>query len=794
MILNIRNVLIGIFFVVSIALAGLVGNSLLSSLQRSRVFTEVSDLISMDKSLFQVLVNLRGERGDTATALTLSPADGAGALAAAIAARGRVDTAMAEAISKAGTLERPELRSALDSAQRVYDQLVNLRKKIDANVGLPLPQREPGLDKSILSLGSEFLTSLEDGSVAMESRVRALDPSQIALLEMRSFAWSARALGGNATTIITGAVGEGSPLPEADRLKLAGLDASAAFAWKAVSNLVTHNATPDVLKAAFSTADDSYFNGRFAERRARLLNDLAADATLGFNSDTWRTTVTSALAPIAAMASATMDVLDEQAQAGRQAAVMQALIYLAGFMVTIIVCGIGMSMIIFRVTRPISRLTSCMGELSEGNLMVAVPGATRHDEIGEMARSVEVFREAGIRNKQLEMDATTNREQAERDRIETQRKAEVDADERLTQATGSLASGLRRLSSGDMVCEIETPFAQQFESLRHDFNTSVLQLREALGRVGQVVTSVNSGSQEVSTASDDLSRRTEQQAASLEETAAALEEITANVVSTSKRAGEARDTVRQARAKADVSGKVVSDAVAAMERIEHSSKQIGHIIGVIDEIAFQTNLLALNAGVEAARAGEAGKGFAVVAQEVRELAQRSASAAKEIKTLIGKSEIAVGEGVKLVADTGVGLGEIGQLVLSVSDHMEAIATAAQEQSAGLSQVNTAVNHMDQATQQNAAMVEEMNAAGAGLAQESITLQNLLSQFQLGQQSSLLHGMARRMEATTLPKLANTTSHFPAAPSERTAATSAPHARPTRGYVDGALARNDWQEF
>ncbi len=210
-----------------------------------------------------------------------------------------------------------------------------------------------------------------------------------------------------------------------------------------------------------------------------------------------------------------------------------------------------------------------------------------------------------------------------------------------------------------------------------------------------------------------------------------LEEITANVKMTSRRTVEARDLVRDARGKADHSGVVVDNAVKAMQRIEQASGQISQIISVIDEIAFQTNLLALNAGVEAARAGEAGKGFAVVAQEVRELAQRSANAAKEIKVLIGNSANAVNEGVKLVGDTGSGLAAIAEVVQSISGHMDAIATAAHEQSSGLAEVNTAVNHMDQATQQNAAMVEEMNAASAGLAQEASNLAALLSQFRTG---------------------------------------------------------------
>ena len=384
------------------------------------------------------------------------------------------------------------------------------------------------------------------------------------------------------------------------------------------------------------------------------------------------------------------------------------------------------------IVKPLNRLIEAMRGLADGDLDERETGRDRKDEIGDMARAVEVFRLAAIRNGELEADAVAARRHAEEERLETQRVAEAEAEARLNRATGTLAAGLRKLAAGDLACEIGERFAPQFEALRHDFNASVSQLRETLLGVEQAVNTVNSGAGEVSAASDELSRRTEQQAASLEETAAALEQITANVTATSQRSVEAREVTREAHGRAEQSGQVVRDAVSAMERIEESSRQITRIIGVIDEIAFQTNLLALNAGVEAARAGEAGKGFAVVAQEVRELALRSAAAAREIKSLIENSEIAVTEGVRLVSDTGRGLEHIVQLVVEVNSQMEEIATAAREQSTGLAEVNTAVNHMDQATQQNAAMVEQLNAAGAGLAQESAGLTRVLARFRLRQ--------------------------------------------------------------
>ncbi len=465
--------------------------------------------------------------------------------------------------------------------------------------------------------------------------------------------------------------------------------------------------------------------------RARIIAGGASAALEGLESPQWFAAATRRIDVLKMIETENLKDIGDLALSSAEAAYRN-------FLTLVVLCltgGLMMAalsgLMAMTVVRPIGRMIGAMGRLASGDIDFDPITTGRKDEIGDMEQAVGVFHNAAIRNRTLEAAESERRGAAERERVEIQQAADTEAEAHLVQATSIFASSMQRLAAGDMMCELQQPLDSHFEALRQDFNASVRQLRETLQSFGISVSTVTGGSQEVSSASDDLSHRTEQQAASLEETAAALEEITANVAATSKRADEARNMMRHARAKADQSGTVVQNTVLAMERIDHAARQIGQIIGVIDEIAFQTNLLALNAGVEAARAGEAGKGFAVVAQEVRELAQRSAKAAREIKELIGNSEAAVGEGVRLVRDTGTGLGEITELVQSVARHMEAIATAAQEQSAGLLQINTAVNHMDQATQQNAAMVEEMNAAGAALAQESMTLNGLLSQFDLG---------------------------------------------------------------
>jgi methyl-accepting chemotaxis protein len=382
------------------------------------------------------------------------------------------------------------------------------------------------------------------------------------------------------------------------------------------------------------------------------------------------------------------------------------------------------------VAAPMKGLSSVMDRLAKGDLQARVEGADRGDELGGMARAVQVFKDAGLEKQRLEAEAAALRGTTEQERLKAEEMRARLAKEQAEVVT-AIGSGLEHLTAGDLTFQINTAFPPDYEKLRSDFNAAMVQLQNTMKTVIGRTHGLRSGGAEITQASDDLSKRTEQQAASLEETAAALDQITATVKKTADGAIEARKVVAVAKDDAEKSGAVVREAVGAMTRIEESSGQIGQIIGVIDEIAFQTNLLALNAGVEAARAGDAGKGFAVVASEVRALAQRSAEAAKEIKALISASSDQVAQGVDLVGQTGRALNRIAEQIAQINGVVSEIAASAQEQATGLHQVNSAVNQMDQVTQQNAAMVEEASAAAHSLREETDALSDLVAQFRVG---------------------------------------------------------------
>lgn len=379
-----------------------------------------------------------------------------------------------------------------------------------------------------------------------------------------------------------------------------------------------------------------------------------------------------------------------------------------------------------RAIEPMAQISEAMDAMAHGDLATQVEGAAREDEIGAMARSLEVFRAAA----------------------QAQRAAEQDQ----RAVVSALGTGIAALATKDLEFRFRDHFPADYEVLREDFNTALDALSDAMRMVRLGASSVDQSIGEIRTATDDLAARNEVQASRLAQTAQAMTEVTGAIGQVSRDANTMHKSMDEANARARDGHDVVQRAVDAMHAIERSAQEIATIIDVIDSISFQTNLLALNAGVEAARAGEAGKGFAVVATEVRGLAQRSAEAAEQVRGLISKSGGEVAAGVQLVGASGVTLNAIVAAVGTMGELVGAIASSAEQQSQRLSEVDRAVAAMDQMTQANAAMVEECSASTRSLSDEAQALLLQVGEFRTrsdDRASNDFAGQRRRRESLAM---------------------------------------------
>ena len=298
-----------------------------------------------------------------------------------------------------------------------------------------------------------------------------------------------------------------------------------------------------------------------------------------------------------------------------------------------------------------------------------------------------------------------------------------------TQEDRELGALVRAMNQGAHI-NLDVANIRVTTNMAKSLQDSILQMRAAMQEVQQAAASIEVASSEIASGNMDLSQRTEHQASNLQQTASSMEELTGTVSASADTAGQADQLAQTTTSAAMGGGELMGQVVQTMEGISHASRKISDIIGVIDGIAFQTNILALNAAVEAARAGEQGRGFAVVASEVRSLAQRSANAAKEIKSLISDSVEKVEAGTRLVSDAGTSMNDIVNQVQHVSQLINQISAATREQRDGISLVSSAVNHLDQSTQQNAALVEQSAAAAASLKNQAVQLNTVVNHFKL----------------------------------------------------------------
>ncbi len=433
------------------------------------------------------------------------------------------------------------------------------------------------------------------------------------------------------------------------------------------------------------------------------------------------------------------------------------------------------------IARPIPVLSGVMGSIAQNEFDVEVPYTDRKNEVGDMARAVEVFRENGQKvaaMTEAEAARIIADEQARRVMMGdlqtafgnvvdaaiagdfSQRVEANFADAELNGLAGSVNDlvstvdrGLREtagvlgaLANTDLTTRVMGEYQGAFAQLKNDTNAVAEKLSDIVLELRGTSRTLKTATGEILSGANDLSERTTRQAATIEETSAAMEQLAATVMDNARRAQDASQTAASVTKSAEEGGEVMDAATSAMERITTSSAKVSDIIKMIDDIAFQTNLLALNASVEAARAGDAGKGFAVVAVEVRRLAQSAASASSEVKALIEQSANEVDGGSKLVAQAAEKLVAMLEAARTNTSQMQQIANDSREQASSIEEVNAAVRQMDEMTQHNAALVEETNAAIAQTEEQATALDRIVDIFRIDRataiaQSPSTHGSA-----------------------------------------------------
>lgn len=647
-----------------------------------------------------------------------------------------------------------EFKKVTAIVQDELNKLSGLRTEADRLLGLPRIERPneriTGIPDALKSLVTQLHAArlqLRGSGSNIMTTVVLLEQAQDRALKLREYA-------GRDRTYVATALARKERFEATTLASMVQLNGRAYEAMTELEALTDHDEMPESVRASVAELKSNYF-GTYAKLRNAILAEGQNDAPVYAISFADFFTKSSDALKGAEDLGNLISTKIEDFWAEQEAHASFAIVKDSGTLTMLVGLSAAAVWVVFALFRRLDRLRLAMGSLASGSLSIVVPELATRDEIGEMARTVKHFQDVGQEKLAVEAAAQVQRaaaeaarERAAEEKARLEREAEAErrksdqlklaaaeeeakASAERAQAIEKIGSGLSRLAVNDLSFRLTGDMPQAYRQLMEDFNSAVANLSSTLAAIREGTAAIASGTREISQAADDLSRRTEGQAANLEETTGAVVEISNAVKVSAQNAVSARDYVGEANKDAAASSQIVDNAVTAMTEIATSSKEIGQIIGVIDEIAFQTSLLALNAGVEAARAGEAGRGFAVVATEVRALAQRSADAAKQIRTLITMSSDQVNRGVSLVGEAGQSLQRIMTRITEINTLVTDISGRANEQSMGLSQVSTTVTQMDQATQQNAAMVEQTTAATRSLSDESQKLLLLVSKFKLG---------------------------------------------------------------
>ena len=729
------------------------------SLGDVRTNLRLADLVEADRALLLAGNLIRSNRGQVQTAI--QTAEDPMPVIRTLEQRSRAE--LANAVTRLKVADLPDRNAHVETILQQEKATETKLAAIHAEAGKPKAQRSLAATMPWFNGVGEIEATLLKVSDSTSDAVRLADPVLADLQGFKAAGWRVRSNYGSQCSILRPLMGSGKAPEPAQLRSLGELRGVSNSGVAQLQQLAARSGVSAELKRKVGVmATEVQAANRFMDD---LILRLGQGSGPVIAAEDWTKQCT---APFTAIVSAVEQSLDDMAdttQTGLRAAWLQLSVIGALLAALLVVCGLSWRGVQRRIAKPVVALKSALDVMQAGDFSQPIPAAASPDEIGALSGALEAYREnalsleASRRDRELAMLADSQ-QAANVQRLLGEVAGIVSAAQNgdfsghasvgdvggplgdlvsgineinavVNGATTEFASALQSVANGDLTHRVDTAYRGRFADLKNAINDTVDRLSSTVKTIQVTSSDVGLAAREINMGADDLSKRTEDQASSLEETAATTEELAASVKATAQASRQAAAIATEAMEAAQNGGAIAGQAVDAMARIESASTKIADIIRVIDDIAFQTNLLALNAAVEAARAGDAGKGFAVVASEVRTLAQRSSSAAKDISALISSSNNEVGEGVKLVRQAGEALEQILTASKKVASTIAEISAASGEQASGIDEMSQAVAHLDEMTQQNAALSEQSAASAASLSSRIGQLNDLVAAFKTG---------------------------------------------------------------